>query len=341
MRLIQAMAGGAQGGAEAFFDRLLPALARAGLEQRALVRPAAGRLEHLAEAGIDAVPLRFGGPLDLASRWRFAREVRRYRPEVVLTWMRRASQACPKGPFVHAARLGGYYKLASFRRCDHLIANTLDLCDYIRRNGWPSERVHYLPNFVSERRAAAVPRSQYDTPDDVPLLLALGRYHRVKAFDVLLQALAEAPGVHLWLVGAGQERPRLEKLCDELGLAARARLIGWQPDPAPYYAAADVVVCPSRHETLGNVVIEAWAQSRPVVAAASAGPAALLDEGRNGLLVPVDDAGALAGAIRRLVSAPALAQELAQAGHADYLRDFTETAVVARYLEFFQAIIRR
>lgn len=340
MRVIQAMAGGAHGGAEAFFDRLLPALARAGVQQRALVRPEAGRLEGLAEAGIEAVTLRFGGPLDAVSRWRFAREVRRYEPDVVLTWMRRASAACPKGPFVHAGRLGGYYKLSSFRRCDHLIGNTLDLCDYMVRGGWPAERVHYLPNFVSERHVPPVPRARHRTPDDAPLLLALGRYHRNKGFDVLLHALAQVPGAHLWLVGEGEERPRLEMLCADLGLVERVRLIGWQRDPAPYYAAADLVVCPSRYEPLGNVVIEAWAQGRPVVAAAAAGPAGLIEDGRNGLLAPVDDADAMAITLRRLIAAPAEARQLAEGGRAAYLAGFTEAAVVARYLDLLQAITR-
>ena len=57
------MAGGQRGGAEAFFDRLLPAFAASGLEQRALVRPSPERCQSLKAAGIDVVPLRFGGPL--------------------------------------------------------------------------------------------------------------------------------------------------------------------------------------------------------------------------------------------------------------------------------------
>jgi hypothetical protein len=49
----------------------------------------------------------------------------------------------------HVARLGGYYDLRYYRRCDHLIANTRDIVDYIVRSGWAAERVHYLPNFAA------------------------------------------------------------------------------------------------------------------------------------------------------------------------------------------------
>jgi glycosyltransferase involved in cell wall biosynthesis len=103
-------------------------------------------------------------------------------------------------------------------------------------------------------------------------------------------------------------------------------------------AAADFLVCPSRHEPLGNVVIEAWAAGRAVLAAAAAGPSELIAEGESGLLVPVDDVPALAGALRRLAGDPALRARLAAAGHAAYLAQFTEAAVVRRYRDFFATV---
>ena len=188
-RVLQAMAGGRHGGAESFFDRLVPALGRAGLSQRALIRPSPERLSGLARAGIPTVSLHYGGPLDLASRWRFGAEIRRHRPDIVLTWMSRASATCPRGRFVHAARFGGYYSFKYFRRCDHLVGNTKALCDYMLDGGWPAKRVHYLPNFVSAERLAPVARASHETPEGVPLLLALGRLHAIKGYDVLLAAL--------------------------------------------------------------------------------------------------------------------------------------------------------
>ena len=103
-------------------------------------------------------------------------------------------------------------------------------------------------------------------------------------------------------------------------------------------AACDLLVCPSRHEPLGNVVLEAWAQGRPVVAAAAQGPSALIDEGGTGLLVPRDDAGALAEALARVLADRALAARLAAGGRAAYEAAFTERAVVAGYLQLFEAV---
>ena len=107
---------------------------------------------------------------------------------------------------------------------------------------------------------------------------------------------------------------------------------------AALLAACDMLVCPSRHEPLGNVVIEAWAHRRPVVAAASQGPRQLLRDGETGLLVPVEDADALARAMSALAADPARAAALAAAGRDAYEAGFTEAAVVQRYLDFLAAI---
>lgn len=341
MRVLQAMAGARHGGAEAFFVRLCLALRRAGLTQRLLIRSEPSRAATLRAGGLDPVEVRFGGPLDLASRRAFRAEVDRFRPDVVLTWMSRATAACPRGAFVHAARLGGYYNLKYYRRADHLIGNTRDICEHAMRSGWPPERVHYLPNFVDAARAAPASRAQYDTPDGAPLLLALGRLHPNKAFDVLLDALADLPGVWLWLFGEGPLRAELQRRAERLGVAHRVRMPGWTPAPGPLYAAADVVVVPSRLEPLGNVVIEAWAQEKPVVAASSVGPAALIRDGVSGVLAPPNDAGALAGALRRVLESRELAAELAAGGRKAYEAEFTEAAVVRRYLAFFAEVARR
>jgi glycosyltransferase involved in cell wall biosynthesis len=338
LRVLQAMAGAPHGGAEAFFTRLVPALARAGLEQRVAIRRDAARAAALRAAGIEPVELAFGGVFDLATRRALKREVAAFAPRIVLTWMSRATRHCPKGDFVHVARLGGYYDLKNYRRCDHLIGNTRDIVAWLRREGWPSERAHYLPNFVDAAPAPALPRAALGTPEGAPLALALGRLHVNKGFDVLLEALAELPELHCWLAGDGPERAFLEQRAARLGLGARLRFLGWREDVAALYGAADLLVCPSRHEPLGNVVIEAWARGRPVVAAASDGPRALIREGESGLLVPVESAAGLTAALRRLVGDPALASRLVAGGRAAYEAEFTEAAVVARYLEFFAKV---
>ncbi len=338
MRVVQAMAGADVGGAEAFFSRLVPALTEAGLEQRAVVRRHDVREEMLNLAGVETVGLRFGGPFDLVSRRGFARAIATYDPDIVLTWSNRATGQCPRGKYVHLARLGGFYNLKYYRRCDHLIGNTQGIRRYLIEQGWPAERTHYLPNFVDTEAMPAVDRAEFDTPGDAKLILALGRLHPNKAFDVLIEAMVEVPDAYLWIAGSGPLDRRLKDHAASLGIANRTRFLGWRDDTAALLAAADVMVCPSRHEPLGNVVLEGWAHRRPVVAAASQGPTELIVDRETGLLVPVDKAAPLAEAIRQCLADDGLSAEMTEAGYAAYQSGFTRDVVVRAYLEFFDQV---
>ena len=105
-------------------------------------------------------------------------------------------------------------------------------------------------------------------------------------------------------------------------------------------AAADLLVCPSRHEPLGNVVIEAWAHGVAVIAADSEGPRALIRPGIDGVLVPREDPDALAQTIRLLLASDATRDALAQAGYESYSRQFSEQTVVSAYQGFFDRVAR-
>lgn len=346
MRLLQAMAGAPQGGAEEFFMRLARAFAARGVDQRVVFRTHDQRRETFEHDRVEASELPFGGWFDRRTGAELTAMLNRYRPDVVLSWMNRATRAVSRarrgypGNFVHVARLGGYYDLKYYAGCDHLIGNTPDIVSYIADRGWPAERAHYLPNFVDAVPGSPVARASLHTPADAPLLLALGRLHRNKAFDVLIAALVDLPGHWLWLAGTGPEEQALKAQASAAGVTDRIRFLGWRDDIAQLLGAADILVCPSRHEPLGNVVIEGWAHRVPVVACASQGPSQLIDDGETGLLVPIDDAAGLARAITRAGDAE-VARRLAVAGEAAYRRDYTEDVVVDRYLEFFETLMAR
>ena len=343
VRVLQAMAGAEFGGAEAFFVRLVIGLHKAGLDQRVVIRKNDQRAALLRSAGIDPVELKFGGHFDLWTPTLLKRQLREFKPHVALTWMNRATSKMPgRRPrdlnYVLAARLGGYYNLKYYRHCDHLVGNTQDICDYLKAEGWPEDRTHYLPNFVAADVVAPATLRSMNLPTRGRFILTMGRLHQNKAFDTLIRALVDIPQAYLVIAGEGPERENLERLATELGVRPRIRMVGWRDDVSALLAACDVFVCPSRHEPLGNVVIEAWAQSRPVVAAASQGPSQLIKDGQDGLLTPVDDAPAMAAAVNRVLDDAALAERVAQSGRERYQAEFTEAQVVQRYLQFFQEI---
>jgi len=338
MRVLQAMAGTEAGGAEEFFVRLVLALKRAGLEQRAVIRRDARRAAQLAAGGMTPTELPFGGIFDFRTRRSLAREIESFQPDVVLTWMSRATRQCPSGRFVHVGRLGGYYNLKYYRRCGHLIGNTPDIVAYCVAQGWPQDRVHYLPNFVNASPTAPVVRSSLDTPEGVPVVLAAGRFHPNKAFDTLIRAVARLPDTFLWLAGQGPLEGELKALANAERITQRVRFLGWRNDMPALLAGADILACTSRIEPLGNVIIEAWAHGKPVVATAATGPKSLIDDGVSGLLVLVDDVAGIADAMRNALADKPLASRLVAGGRAAYERTFTEAAVVRRYLDFFAKV---
>ncbi len=336
MRIAQVMAGAPHGGAEAFFERLCLAQHAAGDDVLPVIRRDEARAERLRAGGLDPVELGFGGVFDLFTGARLNRALMRFAPAVTVAWMNRAARFAPKGGWTLVGRLGGYYDLKYYRRCDHLVGNTRDIVAWINGQGWPADRVRYLPNFVADLAGAAPAVLPGETR-----LLAMGRLHRNKGFDIAIRALPDLPGAHLSIAGLGPERPALEALAREAGVADRVTFLGWRTDIGALLAGCDVFVCSSRHEPLGNIVLEAWSAARPVVAAAAQGPSELIADGETGLLVPIENAAALSAAIAALMADPQRAARIASQGRAAFEHDFTEAAVTARWRDFLMDVAPR
>ena len=342
MRVLQAMAGAEQGGAENFFMRLALGLADHGIEQHFVIRPDPPREEALRTAGLGVRTAPYGGLLDLSTRRTLRREIDAFRPHIVISWMNRATNFCShpseENRFVHIGTPRGYYDPKYYRSCDHLVVTTDDLKAFYGRSGWAGDKISVIPNFVSETSGDPVSRAALDTPDDAPLLLALGRLHENKGFDVLIDTVAALPGYYLWIGGTGPLEENLKQRVAGLDIGDRVRFLGWRNDIPSLFAAADVFVCSSRHEPFGNIVIESWMHGVPIVAAASEGPRALIKDGVNGLLSPLDDSAAMAEGISRVVSDPALASALAEAGRRTYIEGYTTDIGCRRYSDLFERL---
>jgi glycosyltransferase involved in cell wall biosynthesis len=342
-RVLQVIAGGAFGGAEMAFVDICTGLAAAGLPQHIIVRDNRPWSDLLRQAGLPVTEVPFRQWLDFRTPKIWRQVIGDFCPHIVQTWMNRASRRCPasqaENAFLQVGRLGGYYDLKNYRRCHHLIANTPDIARHLTARGWPSDKVTVLWNYAEAEDAPPLPRAAFNTPEGAPLLVALGRLHPAKAFDILIAAMAQLrQDVHLWIAGEGPERARLEAQIDHLQLGGRIRLIGWQ-DRARVLRAGDVCVFPSRLEPFGNVAIQAWAYGIPLVTTASQGPASYVRHEEDALLTPVDDPAALAAALTRLLADPALQQRLIKNGHARHAAEFSKRAVIGAYVKFYQGLL--
>ncbi len=339
MKVAQIMAGAAEGGAELFFERLCVGLHAAGEHVLPVIRRNQRRAQHLRGAGLHPVELAFGPPVDLLTRPRLRRVLRRFAPDVAVYWMNRANQHRVRGAGCSVGRLGGYYDLRYYRGCDHLVGNTRGIVGWMREQGWSEGRTHYLPNFVDDfAPTAPADLAPLRIPPGDRLVLALGRLHADKGFDTLIRGLGQVPRATLAIAGDGPERGRLERLADQEGVRDRVRFLGWREDAGALLKAADLFACSSRVEPLGNMVIEAWSAARPVVAVAAAGPRELIRDGADGVLVPHEDPAALGRAIAAGLADPGRSAAMARAGRARFEAGFSNAAVVGLWQAFFARI---
>lgn len=169
--------------------------------------------------------------------------------------------------------------------------------DLVKAFGLAQAQVVSLPNPVI---STTILRDSVNFQDNERFdqVVAAGRLVPEKGFDVLIRAFhifAQGHDFSLIILGEGPERANLENLIKELGLTRRVLLPGFMPDPYPYMRSAKLFVLSSRYEGLPTVLIEAMAYGTQVVATdCRSGPAEILDGGRYGVLVPVDDPQALA-----------------------------------------------
>ena len=118
-------------------------------------------------------------------------------------------------------------------------------------------------------------------------------------------------------------------------MADRTRFAGWVKEPIHHIAATAVFGMPSRHEPLGNVILEAWQAGVPVVATRSEGPSWYMADGENGALVDIDDLDAFAAAVDRLRSDRAFAETLIAGGRTRLEGMFSRDRIVDQYLDLF------
>jgi glycosyltransferase involved in cell wall biosynthesis len=197
-----------------------------------------------------------------------------------------------------------------------------------------------LPQPLRERAVVIPNPSVYQTFDPRPVaqarrVVAVGRLERQKGFDLLLRSFAqvapEEPAATLTIFGEGSERPRLESDVQSLGLRDRVRLPGQTAKPGAWVEEGDVFVLSSRFEGFPNVLVEAMGAGLPSIAFDCPwGPSTIMEQGKTGILVPPEDIGALANALKRVVRDEALRRDLAQSAPAAVAR-FRLPVVLAQW----------
>lgn len=239
---------------------------------------------------------------------------------------------------------------ATVRLAARVVVVSEDTRRALAEQGYPERSMQVVPNGIhlvanSDNATGRRMLAELGVPADVPVVGEVARLCEVKGQRVLIDALAQLPGVHTVLVGddleaGGAFRAALERQAEELGVRDRVVFTGYRPS-GPILAGIDIFVLPSFVEGLPLTVLEAMAHSKPVVASAVGGTPEAVVEGETGLLVPPRDPDRLAGAIRRLVDDPELARRLGAAGRSRVAERFSVEAMTTRVLEIYDDIAAR
>jgi glycosyltransferase involved in cell wall biosynthesis len=189
-------------------------------------------------------------------------------------------------------------------------------------------------------------RRKLGIPPQAPVVLFVGRFTCDKGVPELTEAFSKLldgfPELRLVLVGCFEEGDPLP-VSTRRDLEAHPQVIsaGAVPDTAPYYAMADVLVLPSHREGLPTVVLEAQAAGRPVVGACATGIVDVISDGETGLLFPVGDVAALAGAIARILTDKNLALKLGLAGQEQVKHKFQQQKIWDELYRAYLAVLQK
>jgi glycosyltransferase involved in cell wall biosynthesis len=223
-------------------------------------------------------------------------------------------------------------RLLSRRLAAHVAVGDRSAREIERLVGLPSGFVRTIHNAVPDLG----PSPQHARDDRT--IGFVGRIEPQKGLDVLLRALVHVPDSRLRVVGDGTERPQLERLASELGVADRVIWSGWSESPRETLSSFTVLAFPSRYEGFPLAVLEALLASTPVVATDVGSISEAVVDGETGVLVPSEDPSALAEALRQLLGDSERRNLLGERGRALVLAQYTSDRMARAFEALYDEI---
>lgn len=357
------------GGAELQLARLTKWLARRNWNVHVVsMLPEGAAAEHFESAGIrtTSLAMRRGVP-DPRAIARLINILRNERPVVFTSFMFHANVlgrmvGKMAGVPVNIASIrnenfGGHIRDRAMQFTDwmsdvtttnsHLAAESL-----VRRGVVPKERLRVIPNgldvtpFRHDARSRDRLRREHGLSDNDVLWLAVGRLHKQKDYGGLLRAFKEVRNqvrrTHLWIAGEGPLEQEITDTIRKLGLQDCCQLLGVRKDIPALLSAADCFVLSSAWEGLPNVIMEAFAAGKSVVATSVGGVPELVEDGRSGYLAPPRDPNALSNTMLRLMALPKPErQRMGEAGRQHIIKNYELESVVDQWEALFLELLER
>ena len=314
MRILHAMLSRGLGGIEEAFLRYTQVLLSHGHEVICAVDPDAVIRSRLPDKA-QVMTLRQWSEFDIFAAARIRKSIRDIGPNLILSHGARANRLMQRAgasqvPHVTVLHRYRFKKLA---KNTQVICVTKRLLEAAKAHGVKPERLMHIPNFITAPEGKA-PLDAYRSP---PVIGCLGRFVPEKGIDLLIEALAilKKRGVPFQAIigGDGPEKLDLLALTAHHHLNEQITFCGWVKDARAFYDSIDMLCVPSRSESFGLIIPEAWNQGIPVISTQTEGPGELISHLQDGLLCDANEE-AIADALEGLLSKHGLAQGLAQMG---------------------------
>lgn len=314
--------------------------------------------------GLPVVELPEEGRLDLGTTRRLTRIIKDGQYDLVQSHdfrtRRLASLACPLAGVPHVTSVHGWIANSRkqritraidqmlIRRARRVIAVSDRLVRDLVESGTPRDRITMFPNAVLlDDYASALPadraREELGLPAASRCIGIVGRLSPEKRHDLFLEMAAELapsdPDLFFLIVGHGPLQAELQREAERLKIANRVLFLGHRADMHRIYAALTLLVLCSDTEGMPNVVLEAFAYSRPVVATRVGGVPEVVSDAENGIIVPAGERAALVRAVRSILDNADLASRLGRCGRSTIEERFEFHRRTAALEALYQSIL--
>ena len=258
------------------------------------------------------------------------------------------------GVFTDRHRMRSVTQAMACRMADCVIANSNAVRDWLSKQGLGRHDIRVVPNGIAiphrSGRSADFPiRSELKIDPKTPLIAVVGRLARTKGIEFFLQSAAALaprfPSARFLIVGGACVEPEyqteLENQATALNLAGRVIFTGQRTDVPQIMREIDISVVPSLSESCSNSLLESMAHGLPVVATRVGGNPEIIDDGLNGILIPVQDSGAMTQAITALLESPELGRHLGGSAREKVIREYTIERLLRRTEDVYVSLLDR
>lgn len=325
--------GNLRGGTEVIMLRVIKALKEHGINQLVIAR--SDGLELKKELLLENIPtvLVSQKKRNIVSKLKIWFTFHKFSPQLSMSWLPRAAQKIPKGPWIKISQVNWHQGMLCYKNSDALVVPSLGVKKHMEKQ--TKKPVYILPHFTDHCTNNPTDKIKKKDP---PILLCLGRFDKVKGFDLAIKALQEVPNAILWIVGEGEEELALKTLTKDLNLQDRVLFFPWTQDITHYLDKASVLIVPSRQEALGLVILEAWQQKVPVVATKVDGPLYLIEDMVDGCLAETENHKDIALKINTLLENVDLYNNISKNALSKLKKLHTKEATGKAYIALFKEL---